>query len=443
MPPFLFNRMSDGVCALPIPPPLPQITSLPLTPAVQQIVMDRYTNPFAVLPLTPPMPVSAFAPAPQQDLFNQAAFPPPTHFDATPPIPQHSHSHDPNICRACPPAPPELNIPVSKYNWIQHCSACRCTPNSSFHSNVRPTRGRITPLLGPLITPDRSVGSHRYPHVNSSHIQPPWSTKLPTLPPGAIVVADYYLTRNQFNRYYSPNIPQLVRSENRGRRSRTIDKGRSIKKRIYRSNSPRKATKDEPLPPRQLPSVAESTRSSTGLSPTPETDERPQAALTSQSSRKSFARQQLSAAARHLNLRYQYQPQELSAVYNQNRYLTSTSQESTASSKTGSVTKLSMILIKEYNRKRPPPPPRHFNPIQDEPICSASPVSIRSGKSSVKAIVIRQHAARSPSTASTIFSDTELLILPKDISALSTINTLPEEEVKRFVAHDTISFNDV
>ena len=404
--------------------------------------MDRYTNPFAVLPFNPPMPVSAFASAPQPDLSHRAAFPPPANFDAPPSIPPQSHNHDPNICRACPPAPPELNIPVSKYNWIQHCSACRCTPNSSFHSNVRPARGRITPLLGPPISPDHSIGSNRYPHVNSSHIQPPWATKLPTLPPGAVVVADYYLTRNQFNQYCRPNTSPLIRSRDRGRRSRTIDKGRSIEKRIYRSNSPRKAARNEPLAPRHLPSVTESTRSSTGSSFTSETDEHPHAALTSQSSRKSFARQQLSAAARHVNLRYQYQPQEFTSVYHTNRYLKSTSQESTTSSKSGSATKLSLILIKEYNRKRPPPAPRHFNQIQNTPIRSASPVSIRSGKSSVKAIVIRQHTARSPSMTSTIFSDTELLILPKDINALSTINNLTEE-VKNFVAHDTISFNDV
>jgi hypothetical protein len=430
MPPFLFNRMSNGVCALPFPPPLPQISSLPLAPAVQQIVMDRYTNPFAVLPFTPLMPVSAFAFAPQQDLFNRAVFPPATYFDAKPPIPQQAHNHDPSICRACPPAPPELNIPVSKYHWIQHCSACRCTPNSSFHSNVRPTRGRITPLLGPSISSDQSIGSNQYPHVNSSHIQPPWTSKIPPLPPGAIVVADHYLTRNQGDQHWSPNIPYFDPSEQRGRPVGTSSKDYPIQKRTYRSNSPRKAKKTERLAPRQLASTGESTYSSTCSSPINESDEQPRGALVSQTSRNSFARKQLSAAARFLNFRYRYQPQEFSSVYQKNRYLKSTTTESLTSSTSIPSTKLSLILVKEYSRRQPPPPPQHFNPIR-----SSSPVSMRSGKSSVKSVIVREFATRPPSVASTIFSDAELIIVRKEIDKL-------KEDVKSLAVHDTISFKD-
>ena len=53
MPPFLYNRISQPFCSFALPPPLPQIGSLPLTPAVQQMVMQRYSNPVAVLPFAP------------------------------------------------------------------------------------------------------------------------------------------------------------------------------------------------------------------------------------------------------------------------------------------------------------------------------------------------------------------------------------------------------
>ncbi|CAF4311509.1 unnamed protein product, partial [Adineta steineri] len=53
VPPFLFSRMTQPLCSLPLPPPLPQISSLPLTPAVQQMVMQQYSNPVATFPFTP------------------------------------------------------------------------------------------------------------------------------------------------------------------------------------------------------------------------------------------------------------------------------------------------------------------------------------------------------------------------------------------------------
>ncbi|CAF4214189.1 unnamed protein product, partial [Rotaria magnacalcarata] len=32
------------------------------------------------------------------------------------------NSSYPSICRACPPAPPPLNIPVMGHCWVQHCA---------------------------------------------------------------------------------------------------------------------------------------------------------------------------------------------------------------------------------------------------------------------------------------------------------------------------------
>ncbi|CAF4397307.1 unnamed protein product, partial [Adineta steineri] len=63
VPPFLFNHISQPLCSLPLPPPLPQISSLPLTPAVQQRVMQQYSNPVATFPFTPNwQPPQSFAP---------------------------------------------------------------------------------------------------------------------------------------------------------------------------------------------------------------------------------------------------------------------------------------------------------------------------------------------------------------------------------------------
>ncbi|CAF1473172.1 unnamed protein product, partial [Adineta steineri] len=53
VPPFLFNHIAQPLCSLPLPPPLPQISSLPLTPAVQQRVIQQYSNPVATFPFTP------------------------------------------------------------------------------------------------------------------------------------------------------------------------------------------------------------------------------------------------------------------------------------------------------------------------------------------------------------------------------------------------------
>ena len=110
MPPFLYNRISQPFCSFPLPPPLPQLGSLPLTPAVQQMVMQRYSNPVAVLPFTPnwqtpQMMMPGYPPIPQQQqpyIQPISAFPPPPPV-YIPPAPQ----------TYIPPLPPYPSAPVS------------------------------------------------------------------------------------------------------------------------------------------------------------------------------------------------------------------------------------------------------------------------------------------------------------------------------------------
>ena len=69
MPPFFFNQMSQPLCSLPLPPPLPQPASLCLENNIQQLLMQRYANPVAVFPLDPnwqiPQPsIPPYQPAP-------------------------------------------------------------------------------------------------------------------------------------------------------------------------------------------------------------------------------------------------------------------------------------------------------------------------------------------------------------------------------------------
>lgn len=45
--------MTQPQCALPLPPPLPQISSLPLVSSLQQKIIQQYANPVTVLPFAP------------------------------------------------------------------------------------------------------------------------------------------------------------------------------------------------------------------------------------------------------------------------------------------------------------------------------------------------------------------------------------------------------
>jgi hypothetical protein len=284
MPPFLYNRMSQPLCSFPLPPPLPQLGSLPISPAIQQMVMQRYSNPVAVLPFNsnwqipqqmmsgypqalqqqyqqpmmpmsgfqslppappsymppPPMPVcQSLPPAPQSYIPPSMpafqSFPPvPQPYSSLPPtipnnlnmlappqlqaplpdtyaapfVSQYPNSDYPSLCRACPPAPPPLSIPVTGHCWVQHCSACHHVPIPVSNPNARPSGGRITPLLRhptvPQYVPNQAIQQQQYPHTNAPVMMRPWLRKTPPLPPGAFVISDEYISkRDAYPRHHS------------------------------------------------------------------------------------------------------------------------------------------------------------------------------------------------------------------------------------------------
>ncbi|CAF1172012.1 unnamed protein product [Adineta ricciae] len=210
IPPFLFNRISQPQCSLPLPPPLPQLSSLPLSPAVQQMVMQQYSNPVAILSSNDnEMPVGTIACQP----------------------PNNSY---PSTCRACVPAPPPLTVPVTGHCWVQHCSACHHVPTDVSNPNERPhNHGRMTPLLRQptveqYIYDERNQQySHQqqqspqqhYPHINNSQArQNSWSNNLPPLPPGAVIISDEYITEDQPYGTYSSSNPYTQYSQHRSNR---------------------------------------------------------------------------------------------------------------------------------------------------------------------------------------------------------------------------------
>ena len=111
MPPFLYSRMAQPLCSFPLPPPLPQLGSLPLTPAVQQMVMQQYCNPIFVLPFAPQwqipqlmMPSNLQVPQYQEQLI-----PPMLPTQLFPTTPQ---SYLPSSMPILPSLPPAQQLPI-------------------------------------------------------------------------------------------------------------------------------------------------------------------------------------------------------------------------------------------------------------------------------------------------------------------------------------------
>ncbi|CAF1239853.1 unnamed protein product [Adineta steineri] len=222
VPPFLFSRMTQPLCSLPLPPPLPQISTLPLTPAVQQRVIQQYSNPVATFPFTPNwqspqsfaptyppplqqpsmMPMPSFQ-APQYD--SQPYFPsavPPKNMSmlssntspllpysnpvsSVPQLPNNNYS---NICRACVPSPP-LNVTVTDHSKFQKCSTCHHIPTDGSNPNVQLSNDRSTQLLH-----HPAIQQH-YPRTNTYMTKFTWPHKLPPLPPGAVIISDEYIKK--------------------------------------------------------------------------------------------------------------------------------------------------------------------------------------------------------------------------------------------------------
>ncbi|CAF1340653.1 unnamed protein product [Adineta steineri] len=214
VPPFLFNHIAQPLCSLPLPPPLPQISSLPLTPAVQQRVIQQYSNPVATFPFTPnwqlPQSFASTCPPllPQPSMMPMPSFQAPQYASQPNSIPMLSSNTSPllpysnpvssvpqlpnnnysNICRACVPPPP-LNVTVTDHSKFQKCSTCHHIPTDGSNPNVQLSNDRSTQLLH-----HPAIQQH-YPRTNTYMTKSTWPHKLPPLPPGAVIISDEYIKK--------------------------------------------------------------------------------------------------------------------------------------------------------------------------------------------------------------------------------------------------------
>jgi hypothetical protein len=578
MPPFLYNRMSQPLCSFPLPPPLPQLGSLPLTPAVQQMVMQRYSNPIAVLPYTPnwqmpqlmmsgypsvpqqqqqymppisaipalppppqiyippsaptaalpslppapqafipppvlfsaptsalpslppapqafiPPPPPSFAPIsalPSFPFASQTFIPPPAPSSApisalpsfplasqtyipptipanlpvpsslslqlpipdaniVPSLPQYSYSGYPSICRACPPAPPPLNISVTGHCWVQHCSACHHVPTPISNPNVRPGSGRITPLLRhptvPQYIPEQiRQEQQEYLYANAPVMMRPWLRKTPPLPPGAIVISDEYFNKDgshsQYNHSQRRHRPyeRNARTKNRSTTvtSKPIAASNPTATKNHRSVSPRRANNNNNNNSRQhqgsskrksAMSVTSTSTSSSGLS-----DEYKKVALPLPKTKQDAIPQQLNREARNVHLQYNYQTQELPTVYLINRYLKSSSEASTLSSNVEIPSDHCPTLMKKHtsisSSSSDSSSIKNLPNLKKEDEKPPRPPSRRK-KSKEKLIIIREFMTNSPSTISTISSNMTFNILNKDDDSTSTTSSLTTDRLE-------------
>lgn len=597
MPPFLYNRISQPFCSFPLPPPLPQIGSLPLTPAVQQMVVQRYSNPVAVLSFPPswqtpqmmmpsyssapqqyvppvsaipalpappqsyalpsapqvygpqpaPIPISALPPAPQAYIPPpppsvapqvyvpapvlapqpyippppppavpqgyilqqpsvapqayipapavapqpyipplpsappQAYMPPPPppppismSVQAPPPLPAipqglsfapapstsqlsvvdsnsipSSYNSYPSLCRACPPAPPPLNINITGHCWIQHCSACHHVPTPVSSPNTRPNGGRVTPLLRepnvPQYVPEQA--NPHYYHANAPVMIRPWLRKTPPLPPGAVIISDECVReRGPRSRYGQSQKQKMYDTRD------TYDKNRSMTvssrkangatssggMKNHRSMSPKRrsnASKDGSFQQQgyiktksSIP-VSSTSSSSSGLS-----GEYEKITFHPPDTQQNTIPQPLTREARNVNLRYKYQPEELPTVYLNNQYLKSSSEASTLPSSNATslnhspslTTKVRSASLSSSSTIRSNSVQKQLQIEKENGRPPRSPSHSKTSKE--KVIIIRELMTSSPSTISTISSDLTFNIIDKDDDALSTTSTIKGEQ---------------
>ncbi|CAF1024136.1 unnamed protein product [Rotaria sordida] len=505
MPPFLYNRVAQPLYTFPLPPPLPQLGSLPLTPAVQQMVVQRYNNPLAVLPpytpnwqipqlmmpsysqfseFQPMAPIStfqSFTAAPQSYIPSlmptfshvpsvpqpcipalmptfpslssapQLYLPPPSSMpvdqsmlsppslqlplpnaDVVSSLPQYINSGYPSICRACPPAPPALNIPVTGHCWVQHCAACHHVSTSISNPNMRSTGGRITPLLRyPTVqqyVPDQTIQQQNYFQNEAPILMRPWLRKTPPLPPGAILISDEYITGDGYSSRHDRSRRKQRRHQHsyypkqrsKTVSSRIITKSNPVVIKVSRSVSPRRASKnynyriqnDELVKSNSIISKNSSSSTTNGL-----TVEYHKVTLHSFKPIEEHIPKQSVNESRNINLQYNYQPQELSSVYHVNNYLKSNSETSTLASSFRTSSNCSPSLIKDYSQILSPS--NDFNSIEEESNSKKEDIkSIRLfsqiEKPKERWIIIREIIKNSPSITSTISSNSEFCIIDKD-----------------------------
>jgi hypothetical protein len=320
---------------------------------------------------------------------------------------------------------------VNGHCWVQHCSACHNVPTPISNPNVRPSSGRITPLLRhptvPQYVPDQTQQQQQNPHANAPAMTRPWLRKTPPLPPGCVVVSDKYFNKDG-SRSRDKSRSTTSTSRSTSTRSTTASK-------TSQSISPRRATtnSNNPIPARPVTSKVSlssslSSSSSSGLSA-----EYHKTTMHLSKTNKNPIPQQLAGEARDVNLQYNYQPQELPSVYNINRYLKSSSEASTLSLNRQILQDRSPPFIKGNSQivssgsdlssieeestshredEKPPRPPSH------------------SKKPKEKLIIIREVIAKSPSTISTISSNAPFSIIDKDIDSISSTSTIKANKLQ-------------
>jgi hypothetical protein len=480
MPPFTFNRMSQPLCSLPLPPSLPQIASLLLTPLIQQMIMQQYANPVAILPFTPNCSISqpiipGFPQVPQSYIpstlmpanvpilpSNASSFL--FSFNATSSSPQYSNSGYPSTCRACIPQPPPLNIPVIDHFWTQHCSACHHIPADATKPNIRPTNGRSTPLLRhPTIVenaynPPIRKQKKQYPHTSASVRMRPWSHEMPPLPHGAVIISDQYISRKDssktynFSRKYPVQHPPISNYASRSLSSPTnttntnnwskITLGTKSQKKYEddKSQSRSKSISRTPLShsgvsnANQLSSSASSSSSSCSLCIALTANEHKKIDINPDNNKTNLVRKEFTATAHNINLRYNYQIPDLHSVYHNNPYFKSSDTDSTSLSNSDSLPNI--FTTKEYKHGRPSSPIYFRSIIEEEEDDTKSKptlttTSFQSQQPVTTTIIIRKLSASSSSIISSVSSNQSFDTKEKDadlISMISTITTDQEDE---------------
>jgi hypothetical protein len=381
---------------------------------------------------------------------------------------QYSNNDYSNTCRACIPAPPPLNISVTGHCWIQHCCACHYVPADTTNPNIRPSNGRFTPLLrqptvqqnayNPIMyQQQQQQQQQQYPHINTSMTMRPWLHDTPPLPPGAVIISDEYVTNNDsvgayhFSQNYAMAQPRVFTSIPRSKAPAIIntDKNKINKNRSRKSGHKKRKDQDNSQPNSKSNSItsishmdASTTRRSStsssslcSLCNASKANKEPKSDTTTNNNQQNLPLEQLSAAARNVNLRFNYQPPDLQSVYNNNPYLKSSDTDSTSLSNPS--TSPNSLSIKEENHGTPSSSV-YFNPMEEDEdkksISTLSPTLSQSERPVKRIIIIRQFRTSSPSIISTISSNLSLNIIDNTFDSISPTSTIKTDQTDQNTA---------
>ncbi|CAF2426991.1 unnamed protein product [Rotaria sp. Silwood2] len=506
MPPFLFNRMSRPFCSLPLPPPLPDISSLPVAPAIQQMVTQQYANPIAVIPFTPNWQLSQpmmsnysqlqdMQKQPMMSMPNLQSFQfvvqpyitptlrsggiplLPTDSSTLPrfsnlisSIPQYSTSNYFSICRACPPGPPLLNIPVTDHHWIHHCSACHRVPADSTKPNIRPTNGRITSLLRrPMVlqnvdSPRIQRQQQKYPHINASVTMRPWLHNMPLLSPDTVINSDKSFRKSRLSQafYYSQNYTiqpsRVARATRRSVTVTTISDNRSQtnkdsskkQQQQHKSNIDNNTTQ---LQDNSNDSQTTSYLSASDTKGSSASDTKGSSASLTQSlcnsstasdyeksdttsckTQQSVSQKKLSVEAHNASHFYDFQPCDLLAVYHSIGHIKSDDEDSISLSNSSVSSNVS--IHEEYNQNNPPSPTNFQVMKQEEEeskqeeeksLNALSPIPFQFEEPTDRTTSLREFLTKSPSTISSASFDTVFSIIDDDLDSFSITSTTKDD----------------